>query len=281
MVAPVIIQRGANFVRRIANRIIYGPSKPTAYEQSISQSVAGDRVTRRIGPPGSPARRAVNTLGPTATALQVGAGPLVGAGVASRGVMSSVGRGFATVGRYLAPSFTPSIIAKRGLAYLGLVEAFRGSRALQKTDPSFGDFFPTAGQLAGAPFVGIFPPSALLGGVLGKGQQEAVNLGKQFTEVYQSFMPQIQPLLPSGLKPFIPDVEGEVNIPSAPSYTGGTTEVNLVAPPSSTVVSVGGGGSDPYAQAILFSLLAGGSLGYLFGRRKRKRKRYKGRRHKR
>jgi len=262
-------------------RFFKGPdSTPTRLEKKLSMSIDPRQYSRTTGRPtvygraplrGSPSEavgRIVKTAGPIV---------IPGGQFASRGVtaLSTLGRGLGTVARFLAPSFKPAVVFPRALGYGALMTAYRGSKAIEKGEfPSKKDILK---DIASAPFVGIFPPSALLGGLVGKGEQGIQTMGNQFSELYQSFIPSGVSTSTPGEGFNIPDYEPEINItmPGAPSYYGG--ETSFVAPASSTSVTVAGGGGD---FGMLQFILAGGlgaGLGYLLGR-KRKRKRYKGRR---
>lgn len=248
--------------------------KPTVYGRAPLRGSLSERASRIIKTPG------------VSTALLVGATVIPGGRLASRGVtalssasrgvtaLSTLGRGLGTVARFLAPSFKPSVVIPRAVGYEALMTAYRGSKAIEKGElPTQQDIFK---DLVTAPFVGIFPPAALLGGLVGKGQKGIQTIGNQFSEIYQSFNPPGVSTSTSG-EGFIYRIvnQPEINIttPGAPNYYGG--ETSFVAPSSSTSVTVAGGGGD---FGMLSFILAGGlgaGLGYLLGR-KRKRKRYKG-----
>lgn len=263
-------------IRQILTRKVTLPSPISRIVSVLGHPV---RTAQRIGK--ATANLIANPMAPqnrrSASVLRIASAPLIASGVASRtsSTVSALGRGFTNVARFLAPSFTPKIVGTRALSYLGAVTAYRTAKALQTDNPNFQAFFPTAGQVAGSVAVGIFPPTALAGSLVGKGEKNLTDIGKSVSNVVGSFTPEANKWLDTwdfGRTTPLPDVSVQ-----GPTYYAGSP--TLTAPSSSTVVSVGGdSGGGQLGQVLLYSLLAGG-LGYAIGRRRKKRKRYKGRKH--
>ena len=177
--------------------------------------------------------------------------------------------------------FRPSLFApKQILTRMGVGSGIAvGSNLYSKALGFDRGILPTSNQLygiGGYAFGGI--PGAVGGLVLG-GKSATTSAVKYASDVYSSFG---KPKIPDKLDIFTtpPNFsEPYMNVSSPPmSYYSGGSDITL--PASSTNVSVmGGGGSDMGMQTLLYALLMGGGLGYLFGRKKRKRKIYKSRKH--
>lgn len=257
MVAPAIIQRVSNFIR----------GKFFARGTPLAGSTPRERYENMSIDPAQRSRFSGRSRGQTVSEVQGAlAGVIPGGSVARR-----AGTGFINISkRAYGRLYSPLTLKSLGSAVTGSIGAGLGF-GLTKYAFTGNPRDLLAGPQAFAGLLGFrtSPIAGTFGAVQGLTDVAISNI----KNLSDTFTPQntSTPLFQ------FPDLSNfNPAVPSA-SYTGAPVSVDL--PSSTTNVSVmGGGGGDTAFGNILFAILASGGLGYLFGRRKRKRKRYKARR---
>jgi len=251
-----------NTIKSVLTRKVTLPSPVAKFVRAVNHPIrTAENVAKKtlnfVANPTAPQNRNF------ATGFRVASTPVIATASFARG-LQSVGRASVNaVKSSYARMYAPTSIKTLGKA-IGATAVAGAGFGLVKYGVSGNPRDLLAGPQAFATLLGfrVAPIPAVFGGIQG-GIERVGDVATNVLHPTQT-IPQFE----------LPDLSNVFPQVSIPSYTPG--DFSFVAPASSTNVTIGGGG-DNGLQNILFAVLASGGFGYLFGRRKR-RKKYKARR---